>query len=525
MGRKVLLVDERDARRGALRNALVARGVECLEFRDPFHAMGALGRADFNALVMAEGARQLSRRGLCLLARKRHPHMRICVLGRDSSDEARARLALGVSVVPLDGERDAEWLARRVVDEMARPELQPFDVPSTTQVAAALDMVSDEVNLEAAQPRAGRTLLMGELARGDAPAVLGALCAQELTGRLVVDSGPAEGTLFFLRGDPVWATRPGGDGAHFRLLKERGWIPATATQPMIPEGELLGALALAGVIGSQELHAFMREHVRQQVLAFLGALAGACRFVEDQAFLNVTPLLKVNAVGLMLEGRRTRMAPDALLAVAVELEEHFIIAEPGLRTVARRLAPFMRGRDVVEILGQPSTLGSFWETSGLGMLVGTLLALTLRDARLVALSSEAPVLTPAPVLLQDPVPSAVQGMPVLPEQDIELVSPGETEHQRAARDEVMTLYACLKPMHAPHQILGVALSASEREVEQGYHAMIGKLNTFRFASGPVDAVLSSRVAELHSKVEAAYHTLKATFLQPTVASGSGGNPF
>src|SRR5688572_25600698 len=98
MQRSTLVVDDDEARRRALVHAFSRRGLRYLDVADAFGAMAALGRADFGAVVAAEGRRTLSLRGLCQLARRRHPDVAIFVLHREGSDPAQIPGILGTPV-------------------------------------------------------------------------------------------------------------------------------------------------------------------------------------------------------------------------------------------------------------------------------------------------------------------------------------------------------------------------------------------------------------------------------------------
>ena len=115
MQRSILIVDEDDTRRRAIAGSLSARGQRYLDVGDAFAAMAALGRADFGAVLAAEGRRTLSLRGLCQLARKRHPDIMLFVLPKVGSDEAAIRAVLELTVVMLSPELSTERLVTDLV--------------------------------------------------------------------------------------------------------------------------------------------------------------------------------------------------------------------------------------------------------------------------------------------------------------------------------------------------------------------------------------------------------------------------
>jgi hypothetical protein len=169
----ILLVDEDDSRRRAIASALASRGVRYLDVGDAFAGMAALGRADFGCVLGMEGRRTLSLRGLCQLARKRHPDVIIFVTPKPGSEEATIRQVLELPFFILEGnpnpERFATELLARIeaIDEPtdvgrraprpARSEdttgedifgegaeiaaFNPFEMPSTEDAANVFDAV------------------------------------------------------------------------------------------------------------------------------------------------------------------------------------------------------------------------------------------------------------------------------------------------------------------------------------------------------------------------------------------------
>jgi hypothetical protein len=121
MHKSTLVVDEDEGRRRALVKALSGRGIRYLDVADAFGAMAALGRADFRALVAAEGRRILSLRGLFQLARRRQAEIDIFVLCRAGSEPETIPGILGVAVECLDGTASPDDLARELDERLNGP--------------------------------------------------------------------------------------------------------------------------------------------------------------------------------------------------------------------------------------------------------------------------------------------------------------------------------------------------------------------------------------------------------------------
>ena len=604
MQRSILIVDEDDARRRAIASSLAARGVRYLDVGDAFAGMAALGRADFGCVLGFEGRRTLSLRGLCQLARKRHPDILIFVVPKPESDEEVIRqvLELPFDVLHLQPsiERFVTELVTRFeeIPEPTRPgrlstindtaevssseedgDFNPFEMPSTEDAAGVFDSiprvdipqlvasgrdllplevpttpphsapppsfepqaVADIDELGALDERAEPTrpdirrpststvsqpsepamiVVDGhfdDLEGGAGAAFLMSLFSQELTGRLVVDGGEAAGALYLYRGEPVWADDPHGDAGLYRKLVQKHFLKPDQPVQAVAEGMLLGSLLQTAVITSTQMHDFMREVVRDRVIAVALQETGAWRFTEDRAFLDTAPLLKVNPFGLVLESRRRALSPPALMALQTEIEDRFAVPGPGIAAADEKLTPFLRGAKASVIFDGQSTVKATLASVGLDPFMGTLVVVALRDSRLVALE-DAPRtatmdLAERAVTAEGAAIAGLESEPGPPP-----VSPEEAR----AREDIYALYLRLKPLSQPRQVLGVGVDADETAVDIAYDQRMLELDPRRIPEGSAQHILEQRVEELRRKVTSAYQTLK---LQIGTASVDDQNPF
>jgi hypothetical protein len=615
----ILLVDEDESRRRAIASALAARGVRYLDVGDAFAGMAALGRADFGCVIGMEGRRTLSLRGLCLLARKRHPDIIIFVTPKAGSDEATIRQVLELPFFILEGNANAERFATELlirldaVDEPTevgrRPAVRPvrseettgddlfgegaeiaafnpFEMPSTEEVPNAFDTVprvelphigqqpalknpaalpampplqltpssmplksaasvptpagppvADAFVSEPPEPtrpdarvRSATSTISSQgpfipvplvvdghfedLEGGAGAAFMMSLFSQELTGRLVVDEGEACGTLYLYRGEPVWADDPHGDAGLYRRLVQRGLLQPDQAIEAVPEGALLGALMQAGLLTSTQLHDFMRDIVRDGVIAIAQQKTGTYHFTEDRAFLETAPLFRVNPFGLVLDARRRSLPPPALMALQSEIEDRYPIPGPGIAAADEKLTPFLRGAKASVVFNGQRTVKDTLSSVGLDPFMGTLVVVTLRDARLVALE-DAPRQA-AMDLAERAFTDEVSIEFAIAEDEPPPVSPAEAQ----AREDIYSLYMRLKPLSQPRQILGVGVDADEAAVDAAYRQRLAELDPKRIPEGSAQHILGKRVEELHRKVTGAWQALK---LQ--LGTGSSDNPF
>jgi hypothetical protein len=111
-GPAVLIVEPDDRRRARLCTAFAERSVPTFDVAQAFDAMNSLGRADFGAVVVREGKRRLSVRGLLQLALRSHPNIVLTVL----SDHPREEVVkgLGIEVDTFRPNADATAIATDV---------------------------------------------------------------------------------------------------------------------------------------------------------------------------------------------------------------------------------------------------------------------------------------------------------------------------------------------------------------------------------------------------------------------------
>lgn len=593
MQRSVLIVDEQDTRRRGFASSLAARGVRSLDVGDAFAGMAALGRADFGVVLAAEGRRTLSLRGLCQLARKRHPDILIFVLPKEGTTEEHLRevLELDFEVLPVglstektithlvahvEAANEPTQLAAKVQsttseipsDHLFSIDVNPFDMPSTEDVNGVFDSVPrvevprlasledpTEAPATPLQPPAqgqapqavalpvdehtrpdARLSTSSATQSADAPIVVDghfddvdggagatfmmSAFAQEFTGRLVVAAGAAAGALYLFRGEPVWAEDPEGDAGLYRKLVQKQFLaPDQAIEPL-PEGQLLGGLMQAGLLTSAQMHDFMREVVRDRVIAVALEQAGPYRFIEDRSFLDTAPLFRVNPFGLILESRRRALPPPALMAVQSELEGRYVIPAPALAAASDKLAPFLRGAIATALITGQRTIAATLEVAGLDPFMGTLVVVAMRDAGLISIES-----APRAQGLDLSAGTLSPGeFDMVVDTELSTVPPTSPEEAQA-REDIYALYMRLKPLTQPRQVLGVGVDADVHAVDHAYRLRLAELDPARIPEGSAQHILTQRIEELRRKVTSAYQTLTLQLSADTLRDDDGTNPF
>jgi hypothetical protein len=380
-----------------------------------------------------------------------------------------------------------------------------FDAPGA-DIAASLDegltaqhLVGDTISGSTAEAEP----LFGGTLDGAGPALLVSLMAQEFNGRLDVADSDVNGSVFFFAGEPVWAIHPDGDLGIATKLRAVNLLPDDFDRSGIVEGQLLAKMVERGVMTGQAMHDFMRGFLRDAVLNLCTTTKGVYAFYEESAFIETVPLVKVNSFGLMLESRRRRTPPDELLRLSQELEWKYLIPGPALTPAAPKLRAFVRGNDLAEVINGLRRTKHFLQVTQLDAIMGSLVILTLTDARLIAIADEPKTELPT-VALADSTQVDTSRLAV-PDSDV--ADPSASREERQAIDEIFTLYMQLKPLSEPSDVLGVSGEASSDDIQKAFHLRMKQLEVTRIPEGSARDLMVSRVEELRLKVQRAFESL------------------
>jgi hypothetical protein len=517
----VLIVDKSVERRGALKEAITAKGVACADAEDAFSAMNALGKGEYDSLIAHAGKRHLSLRGLLQLAKRKNPEVHLVVLA-DEEDEEAVRRAMGADVLVLLASLTPAEIAEQGVVQRPRPEPEPEPEPEpqpASPPAEAGDEAASEAEQFAGPPKQSPTDSVGfgklpakgsfdagtggtapttqETAdsdiSGEVDVRLGAeslmeAFARELTGAMRVGQGEETWTLFLYGGEPAWVRPPGGDRAVFEKLVAAKAVPADAQPEPVPDGELLAALIAEGALEEERAVAVMRDVVTECTLELAAAKDPPIETVERPDYLSSPPPFRLNPFGMLLEARRKGMTPDELLAEGHHLENATLSPRSALDRVAGKVAPFVRGADLPAVLGPRPTLDGFREAAGLDMLMGTLLAFSLVDAGLARIE---------PATNGDGAAAPVP----LPQSD-EPASADDAGGGMSAEEAC----AALEEAVLPNEILGVDIDADLIDIEAAYDRLVAALSL----ADDVEPGLRSRVEKARTRLDRAVQTMRAT---------------
>ncbi len=365
----VLVVDGIKKRRNAIKAALEKREVDTHEVSDAYAGLAALGQGTYSGIIIAEGKRQLSVKSLCALALRRHTDVPVFLILRKVEHAREVRQELGPRVLLVPPEWGVEQLC--------------------TRVAQSCVVLPPEFH--EAPPPQGPIVLEGAFEEEAGPALLIGLFVQELSGRLsVIDDGVTVSTVFFRDGEPVWVVPPGGDTAVFRHIVHLGLVPPDLSPTPVPDGELLLSMVRKGTLTKADVKKVMVDLVREEVLSVAARRTGEYSFVEDQTYAaHPGPGLSVNPFGLIFEVKRKSVPPPELMEIGQSMGGRRIFAGPGLDVAKEKIRPFLRGGDATEALDGETTVQEFCDRVGLDPVMGSLLVLSLVEARLARLGEAA----------------------------------------------------------------------------------------------------------------------------------------
>ena len=353
------------------------------------------------------------------------------------------------------------------------------------------------------RPLSEEAALAGRMCPGCGASLLMTVFAPQLTGRLVVVSAPPgpSGTIYFLRGEPVSASRIEGEGALLNSLSARNLIPPGTRGE--PGTALVSSLVRRRVVQPIPLLEALRDEVRHFVRALLAATDGTYRFYDDVRFFEFTPLTVVSPFGLILEHKRRSLQPAELLRLGEELGSRFPAPLPGFANVAPRLRAFTGGEDLSELVDGTVHCDDLYRMTRLDPLMGGLVFGTLVDAGLIEMMS-AP-LGEAQVDRRR-APSNIAPL-LVAEDNVQLSQLARLPDKGGA--EVLGLYLELKPERDDDRLLGVESGAAFGAVERAYEARLAELDPRAVPPGPLRPYVLSRVEELRTKIERAYRARMA----------------
>ncbi len=350
--------------------------------------------------------------------------------------------------------------------------------------------------------------LAGRMAPGCGASLLMTIFAPQLTGRLVVVAAPPalSGSIYFLRGEPVHASRIEGEAALLSSLISRGLVPpGQRAEPGVP---LVPSLVRQRLVQPVPLLEALRDEVRGFVRALLAANDGTYRFYDDNKFFEYTPLTMVSPFGLLLEHKRRSLQPAELLRLGEALGARYPAPLPGFANVAPRLRAFTGGEDLAEQIDGTVCSDDLYRVIKLDPLMGGLVLGTLVDAGLIE-------------MLDRPLDEgqvdrrrAPSGMaPILMAEDNVQLSQLARLPDRGG-SEVLALYLELKPERNDDRLLGVGPGASFGDVERAYEARLAELDPRAVVAGPLRPYVLSRLEELRTKIERAYRSRMARAPKP-----------
>ena len=510
MTKTVLIVDSVDARRVAIHQALRARHRATIEVPDAFSAMGALGRHDFGAIVVAEGKRHLTLQSMVSLACKRHKNVGIFVILSSPKSESTLQEAFGDRVHLVSPDWGVEQLGTAIENVVKK-----LDEEADDDTASLKDDDSASAKKEGLS-------LVGSLDGGSGPALLMALFAQELTGFLTVEESESPvGILYFFRGEPVWARPPNGDAGLFQSLVEHKLLPVDYQPAPVPDGELLPSLIENNMVTAENGYTFMRQYLREQVLTLATSTQGHYSFNENDRFLKYAPLLRVNPFGLIFESRRKRYTPDELIPLGHEMSEKYLWPGPALQIAAPKLSQFSKGKDVAELVDGASTTSTFYTEIGLDMLMGTLMVVTMVESKIAHLKERALAAGERVTPLQNLFGSENHlGATVNAQR-----TPEEAQRYREEWEKrILETYERLKTAATPVQILGVPRFAESMDIETSHSELIALFDEERELSVE-DSNICYKVAEMRARVERSFSALKLQEQTENDPATVDSNPF
>jgi hypothetical protein len=391
--------DDREDYAAALRDA----GLRSILCDSQFEAMGMVGRAEITSVVFPVTRRVLAAKGLCQLAEREHPGVKlIAVRTADVPLQTVQGAFPDPSVVIVDG-GGHESVVAEVIAALPRqaPEKEQTDrtelvsasiaagieVPSTDSGPSVFANSEDEDDtiphvLTEVMPQLAATqkaaLMTGDLSSTPGIELLMTLCVRKLTGRLEIED---VATLYFVGGDPVWAVHRESPTAWLKELRRTGLVPAGVKVNADDESTLLDALEARELMSSRDAEEAARELLATSVERTLDAGSGAFSFTETMG----PPRSAQNTMGVfevLLVRCRRSFDMNEIRRRAKRFEGRPLFPTSALASMSPRLRPFVEGRELAELIDGRRACRELWRDIGLSPSAGALLVITLVAAHL-----------------------------------------------------------------------------------------------------------------------------------------------
>lgn len=344
------------------------------------------------------------------------------------------------------------------------------------------------------RPSAVRTIMhsMGRLEKTPFPALLYKMFANQSTGTLTIQAAGSERSVFFLKGEPVYAAGQSAAESLGAILVNMGYLGLEELNDVLEErleGQALGKVLLErDLIDGEQLLEAMDRQVYERVLKCTSLSSGAYVFVDGDDWLGEVQRFPQNPIQLIAHGVERYVGPNVLashlqsqLGFYVVRTEKFEFFEPHFPGLEERKA-------WLDLMDGSSTLQEL-TASGVGDLMSFLrFVWSLKLADMVDFQKE-PRTTAERSSAKPPLPRRLptsSGLKVnksRPPKRRSSTIEGETPEERERRKlSALILDYYMRLGAQDHwQLLGVARDATREEVRQRFLATLNLMPPEKFS--------------------------------------------
>jgi hypothetical protein len=286
--------------------------------------------------------------------------------------------ALGVDTVPGIDHDAVAYDDMRAAQTYADPGSSPGDdsQPAATTTHTSADNTTTRRRSLAELPARG-ALQAGDT---DAALLIARAFAADFTGRIVCRRAPAEKTLYFEEGRPVFATSNLPHDRMGDLLYREGKITraqhARSRELVMESGRRMGEILVEkGFLKRRELLPAVRRHIEDIVYSLFGWHDGEFQVIAGAAAEAERIRLSRHPAALILEGVRRKYDLDRLATVAGTAEAVIAVRDRDrLKAVVDVADLSPAERAAIDAFDGARTLEAVADRAGVGVLAATQLA-------------------------------------------------------------------------------------------------------------------------------------------------------
>lgn len=427
----------------------------------------------------------------------------------------RARNIPGLHGVAVPGESSPQIKAPEPAPAPDSGRIPMMQIPRRELESAGIDLEKASARLVGSgsshvRPQAIRTIMhqAGTLEKVPFPALLYKLFANQSTGTLTLSAGGSQRSVFFLKGEPVWAVSEAASESLGAVMVQLGYLEMEELNELLDrfvEGVPVGrALLESNLVDSEQLLHGLDRQVYERVVSCFSLTSGRYIFQEGDDWLGEVRRFPQNPIQLISDGVERYVGPNVL---AQHLQGHlrsYVVRTEKFAWFEGHFPAADRHGDTLALINGARTLQDLTREAGIELMTLLRLIWSLRLADMVDFSEEArtkPQRSPD----KPPLP---RRKPTDPDMRLFSQTGSNQALKRDEREQLArkVLYYYMRLGYEDSwKLLGVEHDAAPHQIKEAYQKALAN-----FPEEKVEALsetVRGKAQEVKEALERAYRTL------------------